>query len=100
MLTANNDMNIILPYSEMNHKAKGAAEYSVLNPDTSSLSASGRSKGALFVSATILIKNIKNNGSKGKIFIVLDWLVIIRVKLGVSSVSKMTVKIIKPMITS
>ncbi len=38
--------------------------YSTLKPDTNSDSASGKSKGALLVSAKIDIKNIKNNGKK------------------------------------
>jgi hypothetical protein len=57
---------MILPYSLINHNAKGAAEYSVLNPDTNSLSASGKSNGALLVSATIEIRNKKNKGNNGK----------------------------------
>ena len=54
----------MLPYSAIKKKAKGSPEYSVLYPETSSDSASAKSKGAQFVSATI---NIKNNAvSKGK----------------------------------
>jgi hypothetical protein len=56
---------IIDPYSAKKNKAKPMLEYSTLNPDTSSLSASGRSNGALFVSAKIETKNIKHNGKKG-----------------------------------
>jgi hypothetical protein len=56
---------IIEPYSARKNKAKPILEYSTLNPETSSDSASGRSKGARFVSAKIDTKNIKNKGKKG-----------------------------------
>jgi hypothetical protein len=41
------------PYSDKKIKAKNAPEYSVLNPDTSSDSASEKSKGARCVSARV-----------------------------------------------
>ena len=56
---------IIEPYSAKKNKAKPILEYSTLNPETSSDSASGRSKGALLVSASIDTRNIKNKGKKG-----------------------------------
>jgi len=40
-------------------------EYSTLKPATNSASASGKSNGALFVSASIVIKNITESGNKG-----------------------------------
>ena len=58
-------MTIIVLYSAKKNKAKPMLEYSTLKPETSSDSASGKSKGALLVSAKILIKNIKNEGSRG-----------------------------------
>ena len=58
-------MAIIEPYSAKKNKAKPILEYSTLNPDTSSDSASGKSNGARFVSAKIDIKNIKKRGKKG-----------------------------------
>ena len=47
---------MINPYSAKKKYAKGNALCSVLNPDTNSDSASLKSKGALFVSANIVIK--------------------------------------------
>jgi len=58
---------IMEPYSAKKNKAKPILEYSTLNPETSSDSASGRSNGARFVSAKIDTKNIKNRGRKGTI---------------------------------
>jgi hypothetical protein len=66
IITVNKLIRIIDPYSARKNKAKPILAYSTLKPDTNSLSASGKSKGALFVSANIEIKNIKNNGKKGK----------------------------------
>ena len=56
---------IIEPYSAKKNKAKPMLEYSTLKPETSSDSASGKSNGALFVSANIETKNIKNKGKNG-----------------------------------
>jgi hypothetical protein len=56
---------IIEPYSAKKNSAKPILEYSTLKPETSSDSASGKSKGARFVSAKIETKNIKNKGKKG-----------------------------------
>jgi hypothetical protein len=55
----------ILAYSPKKNKAKVIAEYSTLYPDTNSASASGKSKGCLFVSASIETQNIINIGNKG-----------------------------------
>jgi hypothetical protein len=46
-------------------RAKPIEAYSTLNPETNSDSASGRSKGARFVSAKILTKNMRKSGTKG-----------------------------------
>jgi len=58
-------IKIIEPYSARKNNANPILAYSTLKPDTSSDSASGRSNGARFVSASIDIKNSKNNGKKG-----------------------------------
>jgi hypothetical protein len=60
------DINKILAYSPKKKAAKVIAEYSTLYPATSSASASGKSKGARFVSAKIEIKKIKTKGNIGK----------------------------------
>jgi hypothetical protein len=54
-------------YSPKKNKAKVMAEYSTLYPETNSASASGKSKGCRFVSASIDTQNIRNIGSKGMI---------------------------------
>jgi len=61
---ANNaDINIILPYSPRKNIAKIIEEYSKLYPATISASASGKSNGALFVSAKIETKKIPAIGN-------------------------------------
>jgi hypothetical protein len=60
-------IRIIEQYSARKNKAKPILEYSTLKPDTNSDSASGKSNGALFVSAKIEIKNIRNNEKNGNI---------------------------------
>ena len=52
-------------YSPKKNKAKVIAEYSTLYPETNSASASGKSKGCRFVSASIDTQNMRNIGSKG-----------------------------------
>jgi len=49
----------ILLYSAIKINAKGPAEYSILNPDTSSDSPSAKSKGARFVSASRVTPHTK-----------------------------------------
>jgi len=61
------DIKIILLYSAKKNNANPIAEYSTLYPDTSSASASGKSKGCLFVSASAVTKKIKNTGNNGKL---------------------------------
>jgi hypothetical protein len=56
---------IIFEYSAKKNNAKPIAEYSTLYPETNSASASGKSKGALFVSANEEIKNNKNKPNCG-----------------------------------
>lgn len=53
------EVNNNTEYSERKIKAKKAPEYSVLNPDTNSDSASEKSKGARWVSAKEQINQIK-----------------------------------------
>jgi hypothetical protein len=55
----------ILEYSAKKKKTNITAACSVINPLTSSDSASAKSKGALLVSAIDPIKNIINIGNKG-----------------------------------
>jgi hypothetical protein len=94
------DIKIILPYSAKKNMAKIIEEYSTLYPATSSASASGRSKGVLFVSAIIEIKKIIDSGSRGKIKkIVSDWAITISVKLREPAI-KITGIIIKLIDTS
>ncbi len=57
----------IFAYSPKKNKAKVIAEYSTLYPETNSASASGKSKGCRFVSASIDTQNIINIGNKGTI---------------------------------
>ena len=49
---------IMLAYSAMKKAANVMLEYSVWNPATSSFSASGKSNGGLFVSATMQMPNM------------------------------------------
>jgi hypothetical protein len=56
----------ILVYSARKKNANATLEYSVIKPATYSDSASGRSKGLLFVSATALIINRNAIGNKAK----------------------------------
>ena len=65
IITVKTLINIIEPYSARKNNAKPILAYSTLKPETSSDSASGKSNGALLVSAKIETKNIKNNGKKG-----------------------------------
>ena len=60
------DNQSILLYSAKKNSAKVIAEYSTLNPATSSASASGKSKGARLVSANSEIKNTTQVGKSGK----------------------------------
>lgn len=60
-------INTILAYSAKKKNTNTTAACSVINPLTSSDSASAKSKGALLVSATDPIKNITNIGNSGNI---------------------------------
>lgn len=95
------DISNILEYSPKKNSAKVIEEYSVLYPDTSSASASGRSKGARFVSANIDIKKITHNGDKGMQYqvVIYTWLTTIEVKFRLPE-HKQTPSKEKPMVTS
>lgn len=56
------EISPILLYSARKKDAKRRDEYSTLKPETSSASASGRSKGVLLVSARAIIIKITTNG--------------------------------------
>jgi len=62
------DNQSILLYSAKKNIANVIDEYSTLYPATISASASGKSNGALLVSAKIDIKNITDTGSNGIIY--------------------------------
>lgn len=93
-------INNILLYSPKKNIAKIIAEYSTLYPATSSASASGKSKGALFVSANIDIKKIIVHGNKGNTnHPVILCILTISVKF-IDPLSKITGKITRPIETS
>src|SRR5690606_34406986 len=89
----------ILPYSPKKNKAKPIAEYSTLYPETSSASASGKSKGKRFVSAKAEIKNNKKLGNKGITYHIFFCAKIISFKLY-EPAHKTTVTTINPIETS
>jgi hypothetical protein len=64
-ILVNVHINTILAYSAKKKNTKITAACSVINPLTSSDSASAKSKGALFVSAIHAIKKTKKIGNKG-----------------------------------
>ena len=74
--------NTIAPYSAKKKNTKGNALYSVINPAVNSDSDSGKSKGALLLSANIAIKNINAIGNNGTIYQIAFWDSIIAVKLN------------------
>lgn len=59
------ESHIMLEYSAKKNKANAIPEYSTLYPATISASASGKSKGALFVSASTDIKKTTLTGNNG-----------------------------------
>jgi hypothetical protein len=66
-MVVNIHIRTILAYSAKKKNTKITAACSVINPLTSSDSASAKSKGALLVSAIDPIKNIINTGNNGTI---------------------------------
>jgi hypothetical protein len=94
------DIRSILLYSPKKNMAKIIEEYSTLYPATNSASASGRSKGARFVSANMEIKKIAAQGNKGAAnHTVLFCASIISVKLD-DPANNMTGRIVNPIETS
>lgn len=89
----------ILAYSPKKNKAKVIAEYSTLYPDTNSASASGKSKGWRFVSASIETQKMINIGNKGIINQIFFWAETIELKLK-EPVQIHTLIMIKPIETS
>lgn len=59
-------INIMFAYSARKKRANGPAEYSTLNPETSSDSPSVRSKGARLVSASVDTYHIIASGQQEK----------------------------------
>ena len=88
-MAVKDDISTILQYSARKKKTKIIPLCSVKNPATNSLSASGRSKGVRFVSASAEIKNIMNKGSKGTTNHTLCCISMILMKLNVP-VNKIT----------
>jgi hypothetical protein len=76
-MVVNIQINTILAYSAKKKKTKITAACSVINPLTSSDSASAKSKGALLVSATDPMKNITKIGNNGIINQIALWLSIL-----------------------
>lgn len=64
-MIVNTLIKMIEQYSAKKNRAKPILAYSTLKPETNSDSASGKSKGALLVSANMDIRNIRNKGDKG-----------------------------------
>lgn len=56
------DIKIIFVYSDMKINAKTFLAYSVLNPDTNSLSPSAKSNGVRFVSASNVVNQMNSRG--------------------------------------
>ncbi len=55
--------NMMFRYSAIKIRTKRTLPYSVLNPDTNSLSLSAKSNGARFVSARVVVSHISRIGS-------------------------------------
>lgn len=92
-------IRIILQYSAKKKRVKVMDEYSTLKPLTNSDSASGRSKGNLLVSASILIKNRITEGQSGAKKKISSCIRTILLRLA-EPVNKSTGMIIGPMDTS
>src|SRR3954454_451806 len=67
-VVANAETVVMLMYSARKNIANLIDAYSVWNPPTSSPSASGRSNGARFVSPTIAIRYMTNDGKSGSAY--------------------------------
>ena len=73
-------INDMFALSPRKNRAKPMAEYSTKYPATNSASASGKSKGCLFVSANAEAKNIINKGNKGTQNQTLCWAITISLR--------------------
>lgn len=94
------DIRSMLLYSPRKNMAKMMDEYSTLYPATSSASASGRSKGALFVSANMETKKIAAHGRSGAANqTVRSWAKIISVKFE-EPANNITGRMVSPIETS
>ena len=92
------DIMIMFRYSAINSKANNPPEYSVLNPDTNSLSPSEKSKGVRFVSAKITVNHMNAITESVKIDIEEDsWNIFCILKKGDSR--SMAIRI-RAMVTS
>lgn len=89
----------IFIYSAKKNSAKGPAEYSTLNPETSSDSPSVRSNGARFVSAKVDTNHIIASGHRGRINQVFSC-VMMRVCIVKVPVSIIIANKIMPRVTS
>jgi hypothetical protein len=98
-ITKKTPINNILLYSAKKNKAKITPEYSTLKPATNSASASGKSKGALLVSANIEMKKITIKGNKGKKYQISDCFSIISIKFKEPE-QRITASTVKPKETS
>ena len=87
------DINKILLYSAKKNNVNPILAYSTWYPETNSDSASGKSKGTLFVSAKIEIKNNKLQPHKGIILKIALWLKTIAVKFKDPENNKTGIKI-------
>lgn len=93
-------INNILLYSPKKKRAKVILEYSTLYPATNSASASGKSKGARFVSANIDIKKTILQGNKGIQNQIVAFCINTISKRLKDPVNKTTGNIVKPIETS
>lgn len=71
------DMKIMFKYSAMKMKVNDVAAYSVLNPETNSLSPSAKSKGVRFVSANRVVNQMNDRigqmRSIVEVFVMIIW---------------------------
>ena len=86
-------IRIIEEYSAKKNKAKPILEYSTLKPETNSLSASGKSKGARFVSAKILIRNMRKSGNNGNKKKQNFWVITISMRFNEPTNNRTVIKI-------
>lgn len=98
-ITVKKHIKIIELYSAKKKSAKPILEYSILKPETNSDSASGKSKGGRFVSAKIVIKNIKKSGYIANNIGLICWNWTIEIKFKDPIKSIVVIKI-KPIETS